>query len=337
MRQSAYSTENQKVNRASILNKMAIYSIRDLEKLTGIKAHTIRIWEQRYGLVVPARTDTNIRYYTDENLRMLFNIALLNRHGYKISKLAQMTPEDVATRVADIAKNNGSQNTQIDALTLAMIDLDEATFDRIFFTYTMEHGFERTIVELVYPFLDKLNVLWLTSSVSPAHEKFIGHLIRRKMMCAIDSEQAEISRDAATFVLYLPDDESQELTLLFMHYLLRRRRQRVVYLGYRISLSDLADACQSLRPDYVFTILQEPIPRQPIQGYVDAAAQATNPGQLLLTGAQLFVNPVKLPPNAKLLSGLHDTVQFLDSLEVMHLGGKSPAVGDAPSSASSPM
>ncbi|MCB0576627.1 MAG: MerR family transcriptional regulator, partial [Saprospiraceae bacterium] len=237
---------------------MAIYSIRDLEKLTGIKAHTIRIWEQRYGLVVPARTETNIRYYTDENLRLLFNIALLNRNGYKISKLAQMSDNEIAERVADIAENNGSQNAQIDALTLAMIDLDEATFDRIFSTYTWENGFERTMVELVYPFLDKLNVLWLTNSVSPAHEKFIGHLIRRKLMAAIDKESAEVPRDAATFVLYLPDDESQELTLLFMYYLLRSRHKRVIYLGHRVSLSDLEDACQPLRPDYVFTIIQEP-------------------------------------------------------------------------------
>lgn len=309
--------------------KMAIYSIRDLEKLTGIKAHTIRIWEQRYGMVKPARTDTNIRYYTDENLRMLFNIALLNRHGYKISKLAKMTPEDVAKRVADIAENNGSQNAQIDALTLAMIDLDEATFDRIFSTYTLENGFERTMVELVYPFLDKLNVLWLTNSVSPAHEKFIGHLIRRKLMYAIDKEPAVTSRDAAVFLLYLPDDESQELTLLFMHYLLRNRRQRVVYLGYKVSLSDLEDASQPLRPDYVFTILQEPIPRHPIQGYIDAAAQVVNPAQLLLTGAQLFVNPVKLPSNARVLNGLQDTIQFLDNLMLKQRNIRANAsVGD---------
>lgn len=316
---------------------MAIYSIRDLEKLTGIKAHTIRIWEQRYGMVKPARTDTNIRYYTDENLRLLFNIALLNRHGHKISKLAKMTSEDIAARVADISENNGSQNAQIDALTLAMIDLDEATFDRIFSTYTMEHGFERTMVELVYPFLDKLNVLWLTNSVSPAHEKFIGHLIRRKLMRAIDQEPAETSRDAAIFLLYLPDDESQELTLLFMHYLLRNRRQRVVYLGHRISLSDLEDACQPLRPDYVFTILQEPIPRQPIQGYLDAAAHTANPAQLLLTGAQLFVNPVRLPSNARVLNGLQDTIQFLDSLQIKQRSAKTSSVGDPQSSVGSAM
>jgi len=316
---------------------MAIYSIRDLEKLTGIKAHTIRIWEQRYGLVVPARTDTNIRYYTDENLRLLFNIALLNRHGYKISKLAKMTPEEIAGRVADISETNGGQNTQIDALTLAMIDLDEATFDRIFSAYTLENGFERTMVELVYPFLDKLNVLWLTNSVSPAHEKFIGHLIRRKLIAAIDNEPVETSRDAATFLLYLPEDESQELTLLFMHYLLRNRHQRVIYLGHRISLNDLEDACQPLRPDYVFTIIQEPIPRQPIQAYVEAAAGIVSPSQLLLTGAQLFVNPVKLPPNARVLNGLQDTIQFLDNLRLRQLNSKTTSVGDVQSSAGSAM
>jgi DNA-binding transcriptional MerR regulator len=120
---------------------MAIYSIRDLEKLTGIKAHTIRIWEQRYGLVTPARTDTNIRYYTDENLRLLFNIALLNRNGLKISKLAQMSSEEIAAKGAAIAQNNPNPNSQIDALTLGMIDLSEEAFERVFVEYVSTHGF----------------------------------------------------------------------------------------------------------------------------------------------------------------------------------------------------
>lgn len=301
---------------------MAIYSIRDLEKLTGIKAHTIRIWEQRYRLIAPARTDTNIRYYTDENLRSLFNIALLNRHGHKISKLAKMQPEEIALRVAEIAENNSSQNTQIDALTLAMIDLDEQTFDRIFSTYSWEHGFERTMLELIYPFLDKLNVLWLTNSVSPAHEKFIGNLIRRKLMCAIDKEVIDPTRDSETFILYLPEGETQELTLLFLHYLLRNRHQKVVYLGSNTSISDLRDASQPLRPGYVLTILQEPLPRQSIQTYIDQAASAAQGGQLLLTGAQLFVNHVQLPPNATVLNGLPDTLQFLDNLKIRQRNGR---------------
>lgn len=299
---------------------MAIYSIRDLEKLTGIKAHTIRMWEQRYRLVSPARTDTNIRYYTDENLRHLFNVALLNRYGYKISKLAKMQPQEIAARVAEIAENNGSANSQVDAMTLAMIDLDEIAFDRIFSAYAWEHGFEKTMLELVYPFLDKLNVLWLTHSVSPAHEKFISNLIRRKLMCAIDKEPSDNQREGARFLLYLPEGDSQELTLLFMHYLLRSRRQKVVYLGPNTSLADLRDACQPFRPDYVFTILQEPLARQSVQSYLDNASQTITTGRLLLSGAQLFVNPVKLPSNARVLGGLPDALQFLDGLVLEQRG-----------------
>ncbi|MBK9335533.1 MAG: MerR family transcriptional regulator [Lewinellaceae bacterium] len=293
---------------------MAIYSIRDLEKLTGIKAHTIRIWEQRYRIVSPARTDTNIRFYTDENLRHLFNIALLNRYGYKISKLAKMQPEEVAARVAEIAENNSSPNSQADALTLAMIDLDEAAFDRIFSAYSWEHGFEQTMLQLVYPFVDKLSVLWMTHSISHAHEKFITNLIRRKLMVAIDRELADARQESSRFLLYLPDGESQELTLLFLHYLLRSRQQRVVYLGTGISQNDLRDACQAFQPDYVYTILHDPLVRQSIQTYIDNAAKAIGSGQFLLSGAQLYVNPVKLPANARRLDGLPDTLQLLDNL-----------------------
>ncbi len=299
---------------------MAIYSIRDLEKLTGIKAHTIRIWEQRYRLVSPARTETNIRYYTDENLRHLFNVALLNRYGYKISKLAKMQPAEIAARVAEIAENNTSPNAQVDALTLAMIDLDEVAFDRIFSTYHQDHGFERTMLELVYPFLDKLNVLWLTHSVSPAHEKFISNLIRRKLMCAIDRQEVDPLKHGATFLLYLPEGESQERTLLFMHYLLRSRHHKVVYLGANTSLNDLRDACQPLKPDYVFTILQEPLARQSIQHYIDHCIQSVLGSRLLLTGAQLFVNEVKLPAGAQRLGGLPDTLRFLDELSLAARG-----------------
>jgi len=300
---------------------MAIYSIRDLEKLTGIKAHTIRIWEQRYHLIEPARTDTNIRYYTDENLRHLFNIALLNRHGQKISKLAKMRPEDIALQVAKISQNTASQNAQIDALTLSMIDLDEAGFERIFSNYVAENDFERTMLDLIYPFLDKINLLWLTHSISPAHEKFIGNLIRRKLLSAIDRQPVDVHRDAATFVLFTPEGESQELTLLFIQFLLRTRHHKVVYLGANTTLNDLRDVCESMKPDYVFTILQEPLTRQSIQTYINNACHTVSEGRLLLSGAQMFVNPIKLPPNALVLNGLPDTIQFLDGLEMKQRNG----------------
>ncbi len=292
---------------------MAIYSIRDLEKLTGIKAHTIRIWEQRYGLVTPARTDTNIRYYTDENLRHLFNVALLNKNGLKISKLAQMTPEEIAAKGAAIAQNNPNPNSQIDALTLAMIDLNEAAFEQVFVEYVSAHKFESAMLELVYPFLDKLRLLWLTNSISPAHEKFVGQIIRRKLMCAVD--QAVPKPDSPVFLLYSPESEMQELTLLFIQYLLRSRGMRVAYLGANVAVGDLKDACHALKPEYVFTILQEPLPRHPIQIYVDNIAQAIGNSELLLTGQQFFVGPINLPPSATVLNGLPGTLQFLDGIK----------------------
>lgn len=293
---------------------MAIYSIRDLEKLTGIKAHTIRIWEQRYGLITPARTDTNIRYYNDENLRHLFNIALLNRNGIKISKLAQMSPEEIAAQGAAIAQNNPSPDSKIDTLTLAMIDLNEGAFEQVFAEHVGQHGFERSMLELVYPFLDKLRLLWLTNSISPAHEKFVGQIIRRKLMCAIDAEHSRA--DMPVFLLFSPEGEMQELTLLFIQYLLRSRGMRVVYLGANVAISDLKDASHTLRPNFVFTILQEPLPRHPIQTYVDNVAQAVEGSTLLLTGQQFFVGPVTLPSNALVLNGLPGTLQFLDQLRV---------------------
>jgi hypothetical protein len=141
-------------------------------------------------------------------------------------------------------------------------------------------------------------------------------------MAAIDNESAEIHREAAVFVLYTPENESQDLTLLFVQYLLRAHQQKIVYLGVNTAISDLKDACDSLHPDFVFTILQEPLQRQSVQSYVDQATQAIGASNLLLTGAQLFVSPVKLPANASILNGLSDTMQFLDQLQIRQRNGR---------------
>lgn len=296
------------------IRTMAIYSIRDLEQLTGIKKHTIRIWEQRYRLITPHRTDTNIRYYTDEELRRLFNIALLNRNGFKISKLAQMGHQEIAQMVSGIAERNDGSNSQIDALTLAMLNLDEASFERIFAGGLVERGFDRTMTELLYPLLENLKALWITRSINPAHEKFITHLIRRKLIRAIDEIDLPAGKEQHTFLLYLPEGESQELTLLFMHYLLRKRGIRVIYLGENTSLRDLSDACSAMPAGYIFSIVDSPLSRQSIQQYINQASLAVGKGQLLLTGSQVYLSPVVLPSNVSLLSGLPDTLAFLDRI-----------------------
>jgi MerR family transcriptional regulator, light-induced transcriptional regulator len=296
---------------------MAIYSIRDLEKLTGIKKHTIRIWEQRYNIITPKRTDTNIRYYTDDELRLLFNIALLNRNGYKINKLAKMTKEEIAAIVDQVSNRNEGSSAKIDALTLAMLNLDERSFERIFATSVEERGFEQTMVYLIYPLLENLKALWITRSINPAHEKFITHLIRRKLLRAIDEEGMDNDRESQPFVLFLPEGESQELTLLFVYFLLRQRGFRVIYLGGYTSLNDLRDACTAVPPGYVFSIIDNPLPRQSVQNYINQAAMSAQKNRVLLTGSQLAQHreTLVMPDNVSVLDGLSDTLSFLERIK----------------------
>lgn len=292
---------------------VAIYSIKDLEKLSGIKAHTIRIWEQRYGIIVPKRTHTNIRYYEDNDLKLVLNIALLNRNGIKISKIAEMSPEEIAEKVGAIAEINFEYGTQLDALTISMIEMDEYKFDRIVSTNIQQIGFERTMLEIIYPFLDKLSLLWLTGSIHPVQENFISYLIRQKLIAAIDKEPLQADSHHK-FIIYLPEGERQELSLLFMQYLLKSRRNRVVYLGQEISISDLKDACDIHKPDFIFTMITETFAKEPVQQYIDRLSETFPDSHILFSGYQVVVQSVTPRLNTSILKSLDQTLAFLELL-----------------------
>ncbi len=292
---------------------MAIYSIKDLEKLSGIKAHTIRIWEQRYGIIEPSRTSSNIRYYEDEDLKLLLNIALLNKNGIKISRIAQMSAEEIAEKVAAVSEVNFEYGTQLDALTISMIEMDEYKFDRIISTNIQQLGFERTMLEVIHPFLDKLGVLWLTGSINPVQENFIGYLIRQKIIVAIDQLPMPASSYTQKCLLYLPEGETQELSLLFLHYMLKARKQHVVYIGQNISLSDLKDAYQIHRPQFIFSIITESFSREPVQHYLQKVANAFPAAQLLFSGYQVVAQRVKTEGNVTILRSLDQTIAYLES------------------------
>jgi DNA-binding transcriptional MerR regulator len=291
---------------------VAVYSIKDLEKLSGIKAHTIRIWEQRYGILDPQRTKTNIRYYQDDDLKFLLNVALLNKNGIKISKIARMEKQEVAEKVAAIAEINFEYGTQLDALTISMIEMDEVKFNRIINTNIDQIGFERTMLEIIYPFLDKLSVLWLTGSINPVQENFISYLIRQKIISAIDRESLAPLGSAEKFLIYLPEGERQELSLLFMHYLLKSRGKYVLYLGQDISLSDLRDATTIHQPDYIFTMITETFAQEPVQQYVDRLSENFPDTTVLLSGYQVVAQQVVAPDNVRILRSLDQTMSFMD-------------------------
>ena len=292
---------------------MAIYAIKDLEKLSGIKAHTLRIWEQRYGLITPKRTPTNIRYYDDEDLKFILNIALLNRNGIKISKIAQMNRSEITEKVSELSDFRFEDGAQLDALTLSMIEMDEYKFERIVATNIQQTGFERTMLEVIYPFLDKLSLLWLTGSIHPVQESFISNLIRQKLIVAIDKLPMPGGREVQKLLLYLPEGERQELTILFMHYLAKARGYHVVYLGLDVSLTDLRDAQRVLQPDFVFTMITETFGKEPVQRYVDKLSEVFANSQVLLSGYQVVAQNVLAPNNTLILNSLEHTLNFLKS------------------------
>ncbi len=293
---------------------MAVYSIKDLEKLSGIKAHTIRIWEQRYGLINPQRTQTNIRYYEDDDLKLILNIALLNKNGIKIAKIAKMTKEEVAEKVAAISEINFEYGTQLDAMTISMIEMDEYKFDRIISTNIHQIGFERTMLEIIYPFLEKLSLLWLTGSINPAQENFMSYLIRQKLIVAIDKEPLVGSKGSKKFLIYLPEGEKQELTMLFMHYLIKARRHQVIYIGQEMSLSDIRDAYDIHHPDYIFTMITETFAKEPVKHYADKLSSMFHDANILLSGYQVVAQNLKSFDNVTILKSLDQTINFVNSV-----------------------
>lgn len=277
---------------------MSSYSIKDLEQLSGIKAHTLRIWEQRYNFIIPKRTETNIRYYDDQDLKLILNVSLLRENGYKISKIAEMDQEQIAQAVLEITERNSSSSDQIHSLVLSMIDLDEDRFDKIMSTNILQTGFESTMFTIVFPFLSKIGVLWQTGSVSPAQEHFIANLIRQKLIVAIDACYVPSKEEKTRYLLFLPEGELHELSLLFCHYLLKSRKNKVVYLGANVPLNDLIQTCELYKPDCVVSVFTSAPLQSKVQSYINELSKRLPHTRLFLSGHQIIGQDLKAPDNA---------------------------------------
>lgn len=296
---------------------MAVYSITDLEKLTGIKAHTIRIWEKRYDIIQPKRTDTNIRYYLDEDLKNILNIALLNRKGIKISKIACMSNEQMLEKVAELSDINVGPENQLDALTLSMIDLDEYNFDKIINSNIKQHGFEHTLVEMIYPLLDKLSLMCLTGSIKPVHENFMSYLIRRKIISAIDKLPIQKERASTKFMIFLSEGELQELSLLLVHYLLKSRNFQIVNIGMNNSINDVMEGIHASKPDYCFAIFNDTNNKIPVHHIMNTLVEQNAHIKFLISGYRAVSDQeIKEANNLEILANMNDVVQYLDFVKV---------------------
>ncbi|MHA8077065.1 MerR family transcriptional regulator [Aquirufa sp. TARAVU-A1A] len=281
---------------------MAIYSIKDLENLSGIKAHTLRIWEQRYGILTPRRTETNIRTYTDEELKRVLNIALLqDKGGFKISAIANMSEAEMATHILHLSESQFDFPDQIQALTLAMMDLDEAKFQLLTKNMIQAHGFESYMLNVIYPFMRRLGTLWLSGSVGPAQEHFISHLIRQKLVASIDAQDLSLKPDAKKFLLYLPEGELHEIGLLFANYVFRARKHSVVYLGQSLPYEELLLAYEIHQPDYIFSVFTSEPNVELIDAYVAQMAKDLPNAQVLLTGYQILQPERQVPASIQII------------------------------------
>ena len=290
---------------------MAIYSIGDLAKLSGVKAHTLRVWEQRYEVLKPKRNDANVRYYDDDDVRHLLNVALLNSNGLRISQIAKLSAKELSKRVAEISEVSGEYSTHLDALTLSMLEMDEARFDRILTLNIEQLGFEQTMLTVIFPFLEKLSVLWMTGSVKPVQESFTSGLIRRKLMVAIEDLPHPNLDSGSSLMLFLPEGEAQEMSLLLLHYLSRKRGYRTFYLGRDISLTDLEDAYQIVKPRFVFTMITETFTASSVTDYAQKLLHTCPDSTLLLSGYQAVVQPLPVDPRLNVLRSMQETLNFL--------------------------
>jgi len=295
---------------------LAIYSIGDLAKLSGVKAHTLRVWEQRYGVLKPKRNDANVRYYDDDDVRHLLNVALLNSNGLRISQIAKLSAKELSSRVAEISEVSGEYSTHLDALTLSMLEMDEARFDRILSLNIEQLGFEQTMLTVIFPFLEKLSVLWMTGSVKPVQESFTSGLIRRKLVVAIEELPHPNLDSGSSLMMFLPEGEAQEMSLLLLHYLSRKRGYQTYYLGRDISLSDLEDAYQIVKPRFVFTMITETFTAGSVADYAQKLLHTCPDSTLLLSGYQAVMQPLPVNPRLNVLRSMQDTLNYLaDNLE----------------------
>lgn len=289
---------------------MSIYSIRDLEQLSGIKAHTLRIWEQRYDILKPERTDTNIRTYDDKDLKLVLNIALLKDHGYKISEISKMEAEEMSKEVMSISNKKLNYPDQIHALTISMLDLDEERFEKIVSTNTLQFGFENMMVNIIYPFLGRIGTLWITGSIGPAQEHFISNLIRQKLIVAIDGQLPSLRLGAKKYLMFLPEGEMHEIGLLFGNYIARSRQNKVIYLGQSLPFSELVFACALHKPDYIFSVITSVPGQDEIQRYVYKLAKELPDIKILLTGYQVVGQDIDCPDNVEVITQIKQLMEI---------------------------
>jgi DNA-binding transcriptional MerR regulator len=261
------------------------YTITELEKLTGIRAGTIRIWERRYRIIKPHRTDTNRRWYDDDDLVRIINISILYRHGFKISKIASMSGVEIAREVALLTRETNDTDTQLDSLVVAMTDFNEQAINDILMRAIINSGFEETFERIVFPFQRRVGVMWQTGSVDIGGEHFMSNIFRKRLIVATDSLPAVEIPDRKRVLLYLPESELHEMGLLFYAFIVRKAGHETLYLGQSNPFNAMADVAERWNADIIITGSLTGLPYDRPEDYLKRLSAFFSKKKILVAGA----------------------------------------------------
>jgi len=290
------------------------YSISDLENLTGIKAHTLRIWEKRYQVVTPKRTPTNIRYYTDNDLIKLLNVSTLNKHGFKISRLISMPESEIADKISDLSRNPSEFDSQINNLILSMLNLDQELFEKVLSNSILKLGFEKTVVQVLFPMLERVGLYWQLETINPAQEHFVSNLIRQKLLVAIDGLHDRLLPNHRNFLLFLPESEFHELGLLFLNFLIKKQGHKVIYLGQDVPFAGMINVARKCNVEYVVTYFVSALSGVAPPEYLQKLAAALPDKQIMVTGRQMRELRAQVPAGVTFFENSQIFKNFLKSL-----------------------
>jgi MerR family transcriptional regulator, light-induced transcriptional regulator len=291
------------------------FTIKDLENLSGIKAHTIRIWEQRYTFLRPERTATNIRYYSNQELKTLLNISLLNKYGYKISHINRMKNDELREKILSLSGSQAQQERIVNDLIQHMVDLDMDAFEQVLDNFILTRGIEKTITYIIFPYLERIGILWLTDHINPAQEHLVTNIIRQKIIVGIENIVTPFELKT-TILLFMPENEHHELGLLFMNYMLKSRGIKTIYLGANVPMSDLEFVVDLKKPDYIYTHLTTVMKEFNFEKFLNSIKQKFVSTPVLISGLLTSTFEKKLPGGSvRFIKSLAEVNEFLGTLK----------------------
>lgn len=292
---------------------MTSYTIKELEKVSGIKAHTIRIWEQRYNFIQPKRTETNIRTYSGEELKVILNVSLLNRYGFKISHINKMTSEQIEDKILSLNQIDAQKERIINDMIKEMISLNMPEFEKLIDNHTAQKGIEKTITEILFTFLERVGILWVTNYINPTQEHLVTNIIRQKIIAGIE-KLPKLNGVSQRIALFMPEGEYHEMGILYVYFLMKQRGVYVDYLGSNVPIIDLKYLTEVKKVDYLYCHITSPTKQFKINKFFDQLNLINKDIPIIISGQLIQNYTGSLGSNVHLKRSLAETMDFLKTI-----------------------